>query len=402
MKYQGRITSTPRLSGAEGLMWTAPRWRLPRLSLPALLLLAFAAALLWLPSTDTISASDARQVSWQELQRSAKWEVWADTCTKSICREDVGTFGSDQDIYIKAKLIGVGSDTGNNYQLSKDARRKTKRGESVVTITLDGGYRYGAPLVRILNRNTLVFHFDIDDESAKCGGGTGGSSLVDTSGIGIQHPGGNPSGCAASNYSQSLGGERYDRLYDFRSYYSSDLRGEFPRFRVNKTITGITTDPGIDAGFCEYWPKRKRQSRDIPMDIHTQCSALLRMAQDMTGVDWSPDVPIEHWNGVKREGVGTGLITEVRLGQSYSYPGDDHIYYHHRIGGRVFGRHLDDAIREHRRLGLHYMTIPQLNIDHRREWERHGHALMEDEAGYVVCYSIKCDKDGNPFVPDKY
>ncbi len=116
------------------------------------------------------------------------------------------------------------------------------------------------------------------------------------------------------------------------------------------------------------------------------------MARELKGLAWHPNIPIEHWNGITREGRGHGPLKSAMLGPAW-----------HRISGRigewdlrgVVGNGSTNALLEE-------VYLPQMNICHNPQWVGHGHSMFVGEDGYVKCYWIKCDAGGQPFEPDGF
>ena len=329
-----------------------------------------------------------QEVSFADIQHNGTvWQLWPSTCDKKTCKEKFGTYGKDQSIYIKAKLIAVKGKHGN-YRLDRAARKRIQREDSYISVVVLAPV-YKAELVAIRGGNILVFEYDIDNEDNLCLDGSRNEqerkALKARNGIGLTRP--DQPGCGPPT--QMLGGETYMHLWHHKSQ-------EWVRYQVDKTKTGITDlDPKLDWGKC-IEPKRKARRYDLPVEVYNQCRDLLFMARELTGINWSKDVPISEWDGVKRVDVGRGRVVSVDL--------DTAVY---AVAGKVHERGLLAVLGPERRPVLDLLRIkagrwPDTEpwIEHRREWEPHTHSLAVDGDGYVLCYYKKCDAEGRPFMPE--
>ena len=382
-------------------MRTAPLRRLPKLALPALILICVVAVGAF--ASLGAAPNGYQEVRFDQIHPSqaavVDWEIFASTCHTAKCEEKFGVYGNDQDIYIKMRLVklnrGRSDPNEGNYRLSKAAMNKIKKGPSYVTVNMDGR-TYKAPFLKSIKRHTLVFKYDISDDDGVDDGGAwcsgNGRGKKDLDGIGLQDF--RSHGCAPSNRAHMLGGEYYRQFY-------ADRSSTFPRYKVDKSTTDIEVNSTLDNGLCKK-PKRKPSEGDnsISAAVHYQCSSLLAVGEGINGVNWSEDLPIHKWTGVTRE-VGRGRIVQLDL-TSRAYTVTKRGKGVHQgplmrlVGGRSGG--LSDKYPH----ALDSVLIPQLTIEHRPEWEAHGHSLMADSEGYVRCYYIKCDADGNGFIPENW
>ena len=318
---------------------------------------------------DAATEVGLEQIQAPLYQQISGWKIEASACKSYRCEEKFGTYGLDQDIYFHASLTYLHPQGDGDYKFTKAAVRKMMAEDSYISIAVNNN-SYKAKLIRTIKRKILVFHYDISDEDAVCHTVPGGGQK-DVHGIGLLTPA-SVYGCSPS---QKLGGEAYGQLF-------RDGAGSFGWFKVDKSLTGFHADPNIDNGLCRK-PKRNRP-HDISQDLYRDCSKLLALGSEITGINWSKTIPISDWEGVERED-GMGRIKWVDLA-----------YKQELVGGKVHIDNLNPIVymaympgEDH--LDLERLLIPQLGIEHRKEWTMsEGHNAVLDEEGYVRCYHRKC------------